>query len=400
SYSGIISDELITKYVQGTASTAEVRHLEHLMLEDPFLADAIEGLKEGNWSQHEANIQKIKSYKDKSGLMRLSVTSVAAAAVVTLVVTYLCFSYFPGLYSTTQEVTVLSADTTAVDVHKEIKVITIKEGDAPSDASNAIAQEQSHISEPARDKKSGSQNGSTTNHLAFEQEKVTMKRSKPEVNPSKDKSSEARNFIVLSEGDTEEEHSASPQQVQESMQEARGMPKHRGKPAYFDQLALNTQQELYELETVEYKKKSQSIFAKKSSKKKSAYAKAKCDNCPDKAGVDEKNAVLDSIGANKAAYLYSVRAYEEAGRWYQRQPDVESKIMAGLSYLQASDTLACKGVESELSKVNTYASEYLKAIRYAYMGREMEALQGFQKLIDNNSPFKALAIKNKSTIVK
>src|SRR6478609_1737747 len=93
SYNGMVSDVLISRYIQGKASTDEIRHIEHLMLEDPFLADAIEGLKEGAWDMHDKHITELKKTfaKPKPSAFKLSVASVAVAASVVLI-TYFGFN--------------------------------------------------------------------------------------------------------------------------------------------------------------------------------------------------------------------------------------------------------------------------------------------------------------------
>jgi hypothetical protein len=161
--------------------------------------------------------------------------------------------------------------------------------------------------------------------------------------------------------------------------------------AQFVVLAQNTKSEIFDAEEREFKKESKAVS------KKMLKSSPKCTNCPDKEEIAEANAVGDTIASNKATSLYEQGAYVEAAKWYYRQPDVESKVMAGLSYLQASDTNSCKEVERVLFKVNVNAANYLKALRLYYEGAESQSLGLFQKLIDNNSKYKRLAEQAIST---
>lgn len=409
SYKGMVSEELITRYIRGQATKDEVRHLELLMHDDPFLADAIEGLKDGDYASHKNNIELVKAslYKKKTGFVKISIASVAVAASLVLIC-YWGFKYSSlNLKQTQESSTSVAMD--SVGVQKETKIITLNKPEPLAEETKAepqvIDKQKQELPLPIESYDNSPHKPAARSTAHVDELKANAgnaaKPSKRKTHEStigyvsKDKSSDKKAANVLNEGEMDlemDDASELPNSNMEVLEKSTTAPQSV-KSLVFNELASNTKDFLLDMaphpegRSDEYK-----ISAKKRDNK------PKCENCPDKAIMAEKNAVLDTIATHKAAYLYEMGAYEEAAKWYARNPDTHSKIMAGLSYLQAGDTAACKNIELVLSKSNTAATDLVKSLRMSYSNKNTLALAGFQKLIDNNSVFKALAERNKQVI--
>lgn len=408
SYNGMVSDVLISRYIQGKANTDEIRHIEHLMLEDPFLADAIEGLKEGAWDLHDQHITELKKNfaKPKPNAFKLSVASVAVAASVVLI-TY--FGFNGSMFKKAEEAASDAQMSAEQKVEKHTHVSVLKEssdtvmGNKGETDISLLRIQQSPKGAPetlAADSVSVS-NSQTRNLVSLNNNAVNggapaVEKEIEEEYISKDKNFD-RKRAVIEDDDVELSSDGVAEPVMSNTSAAPAAKQKSdlfsAKGSHFVLLAQNTKSEIFNLEEVEYKKEKSKAVPKKILK-----STAKCKNCPDKEEIAEANAIGDTIASNKATTLYEQGAYAEAAKWYYRQPDIESKIMAGLSYLQASDPSSCKMVEQVLGKVNVNASNYLKALRLYYEGSEDQSLMIFQKLIDNNSKYKYLAEKNKQVI--
>lgn len=405
SYKGMVSEALIAKYVRGQASREEARHLELLMHDDPFLADAVEGLKDGDYASHESNIDTIKAslYRKKPGFLKISITSVAVAASLVLGCYWAVkFSSF-GLKQEEASAPHMAMD--SVEVHKETKIITLQKPEPLPEEETKVEKENAEervVAPVATDvRKPDSYYNSNKKELAIASPATKQHLNKAvessETYVSKDKSHDKKATNVLNEEDIELDMvDEAPATISRSDAFEEQMPKVTPKfvkSLNFNQLAINTKEFLSDMAPhPEGKSEEYKITAKRKA------SKPNCENCPNKEVIAEKNTVLDTIATHKAAYLYEMGAYEEAAKWYARNADVHSKVMAGLSYLQAGDTSACRSIEAVLLKSNVPAYDLLKALRMSYLDKNFHALNGFQKLIDNKSIFKELAEKNKQVI--
>src|SRR6476620_5775073 len=86
----IYSAEEIQSYLDGGMTAAEMHALERAALEDPFLADSIEGYSQTRTNANEAEIQLKKALKNRltdSGRKRMFPAWLKVAAAVAVLIT-------------------------------------------------------------------------------------------------------------------------------------------------------------------------------------------------------------------------------------------------------------------------------------------------------------------------
>jgi hypothetical protein len=371
-YRGVFTDDILMRYVGGNATQAESRHIESLMADDPFLADAIEGLMLGEQEVHKRNIAFINKNVIAQERNWFRILGASSAVAACLLIGFYVFNYGIKKTNSLNELSntnSISADTVMVGSNKML-----------IDSSIAINEEivKRKIFPPHVE---ADENVVADNNIAW--------ADKSSYNTSR--SADDSDFITTDSEPiiVEEEIAPSPVLASKNMPLPE-LEQNQKELTYttvsndFNQLASLTK---------DFQENDQKLEESKTElklRKAKAVSKKKCENCIDDKYVAFENQVADSLVNVSAKAYYEQGNYVKAAVWYNRNNDFKNKLMAGVSYLKAGNENSCILVEKDLLEIDVPASKYLKALRLSNNGDKTKALDLLKNIDASNSQLSSL----------